>query len=135
MATPNTEIKNKTLVILLLILPAAIVAICYALLAGKLPEMTATHWSSTYPDGFTRTAVFVPVCIWLSILGTAVGLASLRLRNILGLLVGLLFTGGVLSWTTGGVFVGSAVPTALAQSPETAVLGGMLIVMIACSLM
>src|SRR5690606_10963181 len=63
------------------------------------------------------------------------GLASLRLRNNLGLLVGLLFTGGVLSWTTAGVFVGSAVPTALAQSPETAVLGGMLIVMIACSLM
>ncbi|TFH56504.1 DUF3093 family protein [Glutamicibacter arilaitensis] len=137
MATPNTEIKNKTLVILLVILPAAIVAICYALLSGKLPEMTATHWgsTSTYPDGFTRTAVFVPVCIGLSILGAAVGLVSLRLRNNLGLLVGLLFAGGVLSWTTAGVFVGSAVPTALAESAETAVIGGMMIVMIVCSLM
>lgn len=135
MSTAGTGIKNRPFIYLLLLLPTAIVLGAYALLAGKLPEMTATHWSSTYPDGFTRTAVFVPVCFGLCILGAITGLISLALRSKPALLMVLLFAGGLLSWSAAGVFVGSAVPTALAETPETAVLGGMMVVLIACSLL
>ncbi|MGH3654488.1 hypothetical protein [Glutamicibacter sp.] len=135
MATAGTGIKNRPLIYLLLLLPVAIVGATYALLASKLPEMTATHWTSTYPDGFTRTAVFVPVCIGLSIVGAITGLLSLMLRSKPALLMVLLFAGGLLSWSAAGVFVSSAVSTAIAETPETAVLGGMMVVLIACSLL
>lgn len=135
MATAGTGIKNRLLTSLLLLLPVAIVGTTYALLAGDLPEITATHWSSTYPDGFTRTEVFVPVCIGLSIVGAITGLIAVALRRKPVLRMMLLFAGGLLGWTAAGVFVSSAVSTALAETPETAVLGAMMIVLIACALL
>ncbi|RWZ82556.1 hypothetical protein [Glutamicibacter sp. HZAU] len=135
MAIAGTGIRNRPLTCLLLLLPAALSGATYALLAGDLPEMTATHWSSTYPDGFTRTAVFVPVCIGLTIVGAITGMFSLMLRNKPALLMMLLFAGGLLAWSAAGVFVSSAAATALAETPETAVLGGMMVLLIACALL
>lgn len=127
-------VKNRPWVYLILILPVFIVLGIYFPLANQLPEIIATHWSSTYPDEFTRTAVFVPVAIGLSILGTVLGLSSLVQQRRPGLLLTLLFVGSLISWTTVGVFVGSVIPTALAETPETSVIGIWMLPMLLCTL-
>jgi len=127
-------VKNRPWLYVLLILPVIIVLGIYLPLANRLPGMTATHWSSTYPDGFTRTGVLVPVSIGLSIAGAIIGLSSLAQRSKPALLLALLFIGSLLSWTTAGVFIGSVVPTALAETPQTAVIGIWMLPMAACTL-
>ncbi len=134
MTVAGHTVKNRPWVYVLLILPVFVVLGIYMPLADQLPEVIATHWSSTYPDGFTRAELFVPTCIGLSILGTIISLVSLAQHRKPALLLTLMFIGSLLSWTTVGVFIGSAVPTALAESPETAVIGYWIIPTVACTL-
>ncbi|UYQ79206.1 DUF3093 family protein [Glutamicibacter sp. JL.03c] len=128
-------VKNRPWLYVVLILPVIIVLGIYLPLASRLPELIATHWSSTYPDEFTRTEIFVPMVIGLSIVGSLIGLSSLAQTRRPALLLTLLFVGSLLSWTTAGVFIGSVIPTALAETPQTAVIGIWMLPMAACTLL
>ncbi|WP_313813612.1 DUF3093 family protein [Glutamicibacter sp.] len=95
------------------------------ILGNSLPEITATHWSeSRYPDGFTMTSVFFTASVTVTLLGAVLGQAALGLRRKPVALLGLLFVGSLAAWTMFGVFLSSAVPTALAGDPTQAVSGG-----------
>lgn len=128
-------VKNRPWLYVVLVLPVVIVLGIYLPLANQLPELTATHWSSTYPDEFTRTEILVPVAIGLSAVGSIIGLSALALTRRPALLLTILFIGSLLSWTTAGVFIGSVVPTVLAETPQTAVIGIWMLPMLACTLL
>ncbi|MGP9650033.1 hypothetical protein ACT3TP_06050 [Glutamicibacter sp. AOP38-B1-38] len=116
-------------------LPLLVVLGTRLVLGDSLPAITATHWSgSSYPDGFTDTRVFVAVCLSLAIGGGLLGLLSLALANKPMLHIALLFLGAMAAWTSAGLFVACAVPTALAGDPTQAVSGGMTFVGVLASL-
>lgn len=123
MTSARHTVKNRLWVIVVLVLPVFIVLGVYLPLADQLPELIATHWSSTYPDEFTRTEVLVPVSIGLTAVGSLVALSSLALARRPAVLLVLLFIGSLLAWTTAGIFVGSVMPTVLAETPQEAVIG------------
>jgi hypothetical protein len=119
------EVKHRSLLTLLLVLPSLIVLGTRLLLGTSLPAITATHWSgSAYPDGFTDTRVFVTVCISLALGGAVLGFISFSLSHKPVLHSLLLFAGGLAAWTSAGLFVSCAVPSALAGDPTQAVLSG-----------
>ncbi|HJX76821.1 hypothetical protein [Glutamicibacter sp.] len=130
------EVKHRSLLTLLLILPSLIVLGTRLLLGTSLPAITATHWSgSANPDGFTDTRVFVTVCISLAIGGAVLGFISFALSRKPVLHSLLLFVGGLAGWTSAGLFVSCAVPSALAGDPTQALLnGGFTILSIVASL-
>lgn len=122
---PHYEVKHRSLLTLLLVLPSLIVLGTRLLLGTSLPAITATHWSgSAYPDGFTDTRVFVTVCISLAIGGAVLGFISFSLSHKPVLHSLLLFVGGLAAWTSAGLFVSCAVPSALAGDPTQALLNG-----------
>ena len=119
------EVKHRSLLTLLLVLPSLIVLGTRLLLGTSLPAITATHWSgSAYPDGFTDTRVFVTVCISLALGGAVLGFISFSLSHKPVLHSLLLFAGGLAAWTSAGLFVSCAVPSALAGDPTQALLSG-----------
>ncbi|WP_404286361.1 hypothetical protein [Glutamicibacter arilaitensis] len=134
-STSRYEVKRRSLVTLLLILPILIVLGTRMLLGDSLPAITATHWSgSSYPDGFTDTRVFVAACASLAIGGGLLGFLSLALANKPVLHLALLFLGPMAAWTGAGLFVTCAVPTAIAGDPTQAVTGWLTFVGVLASL-
>lgn len=116
-------------------LPLLVVLGTRLVLGESLPAITATHWSgSSYPDGFTDTRVFVAVCLSLAIGGGLLGFLSLALASKPMLHIALLFLGALAAWTSAGLFVVCAVPTAIAGDPTQAVSGGLTFVGVLASL-
>lgn len=134
MSQARHEVRNRPWLYTLLFFPLGLVLGIYFLVAHQLPDLTATHWTDKYPDQFTDTSVFVSTCIGLIVVGSVIGLIALSQSRKPGLLLTLLFVGSLLSWLTASVFIGSAVPTALAETPQSAVIGLWILPMIACSL-
>lgn len=134
-SSERVEVRSRTPLIILLFLPIAVIALTRTLLGASLPSITATHWSdSALPDGFADSAVFFTASMTFAILGGLVAWASLYLTRKPLVLLGLLFVGSLMAWTTAGVYVSSSVPTALAGDPTQAVAGPWIFASIAATL-
>ncbi|NAZ16645.1 DUF3093 family protein [Glutamicibacter soli] len=120
-STEHIEVKNRQLIVVLMLLPIAIVVLTRMVLGDSLPAITATHWSEgKYPDGFTATNVFFAANGTMAIAGGAAGLIGLALRSKPLLLLILLFAGSLTAWMAASLVITCAVPTAIAGDPTLA---------------
>lgn len=127
---PRYEVKHRSLLTILLVLPSLIVLGTRLILGTSLPSITATHWSGNlHPDGFTDTRVFVSVCVSLTVAGALLGFLAIGLAQKPALHSGLLFIAGLAAWTSAGVFVTCAVPSALAGDPTQAVNSALFVIL------